>query len=286
MDKRSTLKLAAALLIATGSGNVYSAEIQTGEWALNPSDAPGKVHLSLEISRDHENHFSENHDWNLSDLRGLDWTAAAKHDVRFTIARDAGSIECEGFVKNGHGAGLFTFTPNAQYSREMDALGFSGITAEKQIAFALHDVSIAFAREMKSLGLSGLTADKLLAFRIFGVDAKFIRDLRAAGLDVTDPDKLIAFRIHGVSPEFVRNLRAAGFDTTDPDKLIAFRIHGVSPDFIKALARLGYSHPDADQLIALRIHGVTPEYIERLRAHGLQNLSLDKLVSLRIQGID
>lgn len=277
-------------LIFTGTAPFLSAQTQTGEWTLSRSNnqgpgSQGKVRFSLQNSRDGD-HFSTSSDWNMSDFRGIDWSASGKHDVRFSIARDAGTIECEGFLKNGDGAGLFTFKPNERYRGEMQSLGFSGISSQEQIAFAIHDISLSFAQQMKSLGVQGLDSDKLMAFRIHGVSPQFVNDLRAAGLNANDADKLIAFRIHGVSPQFVKDLRGAGLNVSDPEKLIAFRIHGVSPEYVRGLERLGYSHPDSDQLIAMRIHGVTPEYIENLRSHGMRNLTLDQLVSLRIQGIN
>jgi hypothetical protein len=272
-------------LIITASLPLLSAQTRTGEWTLSRSDNRAKVRFSLQSS-ENGNHFNTSSDWNANDLRGIDWSTSGKHDVHFTIPRDAGTIECEGFLKNGEGAGLFTFNPNPRYSSEMQSLGFSGVSADKQLAFAIHDVGLAFARQMKSSGIHGLDTDKLIAFRIFGVDAAFLNDLRAAGLNSNHADKLIAFRIHGVTPKFVNDLRAAGLNVNDPDKLIAFRIHGVSPEYVRGVQRLGYSHPDPDQLIAMRIHGVTPEYIENLRSHGMHNLTLDQLVSLRIQGIN
>jgi hypothetical protein len=272
-------------LIITASRPALWAQTRTGEWTVSRSENQAKVRFSLQSSG-HGDHFNTSSDWNASDFRGIDWSASGKHDVHFTIARDAGTIECEGFLKNGEGAGLLTFNPNARYSSELQSLGFSGVSADKQLAFAIHDVGLAFARRMKSSGIQNLDTDKLIAFRIFGVDVGFLNDLRAAGLNSNDADRLIAFRIHGVSPKFVNDLRTAGLNVTDPDKLIAFRIHGVSPEYVREVQRLGYSHPDPDELIAMRIHGVTPEYIENLRSHGMHNLTLDQLVSLRIQGIN
>ena len=233
-----------------------SAQAQTGEWTLSQSDDQGNVRFSLQSSKDGK-HSNTSSDWNASDFHGLDWSTPGRHDVRFTISRDAGTIECEGFLKGREGAGLFTFRPNPQYSSEMQALGFPGVSSEEQFAFAIHDVSLAFARQMKSAGIQDLDADKLIAFRIHGVTVEFVHDIRAAGLSVNEADKLIAFRIHGVSPEFIQQLQ-----------------------------RLGYSHPDPDQLIAMRIHGVTPDYVASLRAHGMHNLTLEQLVSLRIHGIN
>ena len=251
------IRVSAALSILAGAAFLANAQTQHGEWTAAPGDTAGKIRFSME-SADGEGHsFSNSSDWNPADFQGLDLLTPGKHDVHFTIARDAGTVEGEGFARDGEAAGLYTFRPNPQYASQMAALGFPGVTPEKQMVFALHDVSLAYAREMKSLGIEGLDSHKLLACRIFHVDAEFIKELQSVGINVA-----------GV------------------DKLIAFRIHHVSPDYIKDLARLGYPHPDPDQLIALRIHRVTPEYIEKMRSHGMQNLTLDQLIRLRIHGIE
>src|SRR5665213_307929 len=191
----SSRTLSAFLTLPVLAGLAIAAT-ESGEWTIGHSDAPSKVHFSLEESRSGGHNFNTSSDWNTTEFQGLDWSTPGKHDVRFAIPRDAGDFACEGFLKDGEGAGLFTFTPNAQYSRQMEALGFPGVTDEKQIAFALHNVSLAFAREMKGVGIEGLDTDKLLAFRIFGVDTAFVNSLRAVGVNVINADKLIAFRIH------------------------------------------------------------------------------------------
>src|ERR1700722_20076797 len=97
--------------------------VQNGSWSLSPSDEPGSVQLSLQSSEGN-GHFSTSSSWKLADLRGLDWSATPKHDVSFAIARDAGTIDCKGFVEDQRGAGLFAFQPNLQHRTEMAKLGF------------------------------------------------------------------------------------------------------------------------------------------------------------------
>jgi hypothetical protein len=291
---------------------VQAAESINGSWTIERSDEPGRLEFTL-IHHEGGNHATHSSAWPLSVFVGLDVSRPAKHEVKFTITRDAGRFDCEGYLEDGEGAGTFHFQADPHYASEMNALGFSGIDSEKQYSMAVMDVSLSFAQEMKGEHLQGLDTDKLIAFRIFHVDSAFIHELRDAGINVTDCDKLVAFRIHGVTPEMVRFLHKAGYqpdedkliamrihgatpeyiealqkqgyDHVDLDKLIAFRIHGVSPEFIQKVQALGYKHPEPDQLIAMRIHGVTPEYIAGLKAHGMQNLTIDQLVSLRIQGI-
>ncbi|HLZ13818.1 MAG TPA: hypothetical protein VKP58_14640 [Candidatus Acidoferrum sp.] len=288
------------------------AQPQSGSWTIEPADESGKVRFALmQHSKDHSNHHES--DWSPSSFEGLDLSIKSKHDVKFTIRRDAGRFECEGYIENAEGAGVFHFFPDGKYAANMTALGFS-VEPDKLFGMAVQDVSLGFAKEMKNENLSGLDTDKLIAFRIFNVNSQFIKELRAEGLAATDSDKLIAFRIHGVSPEFVRSVRSAGYhpdqdeliamrihgatpewmaqlkkegyDHVELEKLIAFRIHGVSPEFIGKIESLGYKHPEPDQLIAMRIHGVTPEFISNLKSRGMKDLTIDQLVSLRIHGID
>ena len=285
---------------------------RSGDWTVSKSNQAGKVEFSL-IEHHRGGNSSHESDWPANAFQGVDFSKTGRQEVHFTITRDAGKIDCEGYLKDGEGAGIFHFEPNSDYARQMQSLGFP-VDDEQQYGMAVQDVSIEFARQMQGEHLTDLDTDKLVAFRIFKVDKEFIADLRAAGLNISDSDKLVAFRIHGVTPQMVRTLHQAGYspdedtliamrihgatpewveelkkrgyDHVDLEELIAFRIHGVSPEFIGKLQGLGYQHPKPDELIAMRIHNVTPEYIAQMRSRGMQHLSIDDLVSMRIHGID
>jgi len=299
------------LLVTKNRAADLGGNVRRGDWTISKSDEAGKVEFSL-IEHHHGGTSSHQSDWPVSSFP-LDFSKAGRQDVHFTITRDAGKIECEGFLNDGEGAGIFHFQPDANYPRAMQSLGFT-VDEEKQFSMAVMDVSLDFAKQMKNEHIDGLDADKLIAFRIFHVDAAFIESLRAEGLKISDSDKLVAFRIHGVTaqmvhslhqagyspdedtliamrihgatPEWMDALKQRGYDHIDLEKLIAFRIHGVSPEFIQKVQGLGYSHPDPDELITMRIHNVTPEYIADMRSRGMRDLSIDQLVNMRIHGID
>src|SRR6266403_5202334 len=186
--------------VILGVAKALGSESQSGDWTIRRSEIPGRVEFSLMDSRAGR-HFHTSSDWPASDFSGLDFSKSGRQQVHFTIARDAGKFECEGFLHDGEGAGLFHFIADAKYAQEMKALGFEGIDGEKQWAMAIHDVSLKFARDIKAQNLQGLDTDKLIAFKIHGVTPEFIAAIRAAGLSISDSDKLIAFRIHGVTPE-------------------------------------------------------------------------------------
>jgi hypothetical protein len=262
----------------------YAAEAYNGSWTLSKSSEPGEVEFTI-IEHNHRGTSTHGFDWPVGLFSGVDFSKPGRQEVQFLIPRDAGKIECEGFLHDGEGAGNFHFQPDPNYLREMDLIGFK-TDEEKQFSMAVQDVSLEFARQMKNEHLDNLDADKLIALRIFNVTATFIDELRAAGLKISDSDKLVAFRIHGATPEWIAELKERGYDHVEIEQLIAFRIHGVSLEFIDKLQSLGYRHPTPDQLVAMRIHDVTPEYISNLRTHGMQNLTIDQLVSMRIHGID
>lgn len=282
--KSAVLGTALSLFALGFSAEARAAEQIRGSWTLEPSKQAGMVNFGLS-HRDDDGHSQHVSDWPVSALQGLDLATPGRHDVRFTINREAGRIEAEGFVSGGEGAGLFRFEPSPDYVPAMARIGFSDIDGRKQLAMAIHDVTLEFARTMKAGNLSGLDTDKLIAFRIFNVNPQFIRELRAAGLPAKSADTLIAFRVHGVTPEVVREFRAKGFDLTE-EQLIAFRVHEVTPEFVEKIGALGLGRPDADQLIALRVHDVTPEYIAQMKARGLKNLTLDQLVQLKVHDIN
>ncbi len=250
------MRLYATTLFVISPILALSADVH-GRWTMAPSNTPEKASFSITYSSGEGHHSQSSSEWPLSDFPGLDFSNQNRHDVRFKIDRDAGVIDCDGFLQAGEGAGLFHFSPRPQYARDMEALGFAGFSGDKLFAAAEQNVSLQFARNMKAAGLAGLDADKLIAFRIFNV-----------------------------TPEFVRELRGAGIEAAESDKLIAFRIHGVSPEFARSIQKLGFERPSPDKLIALRIHGVTTAYIEKLRFEGIRNLTLDQVLALRIQGID
>src|SRR5450755_3480608 len=274
--------LVAACLL--GAFIARAADSLTGSWTISHSDGAGKVLFAL---IEHHRGGNSNHesDWPVSTFVGLDLTQAGKRDVHFTITRDAGRFDCEGYMNNAEGAGTFHFFAEPKYASEMKSLGFTGIDEEKQFTMAVVDVSQDFARQMKAEKLQDLDTDKLVAFRIFNVNAAFIEDFRKEGLPITDSDKLVAFRIHGVTPEMVRFLHQAGYQP-DADELVAMRIHGATPEWMAQLKNDGYGQVDLNQLVAMRIHGVTPDFIANLKSRGMQNLTVDQLVSLRIHGID
>src|SRR6201989_201979 len=109
--------------ILIGTFILRASETESGDWTMRRSDEPGKVSFAL-IEHRHGNISHHESDWPTTAFAGLDISKTGKQDVHFTIARDAGQFDCEGYLNSGEGAGVFHFSLDTKYAGEMKALGF------------------------------------------------------------------------------------------------------------------------------------------------------------------
>jgi hypothetical protein len=131
---RITLLALSALTLAYA---VPSDETITGQWIIDQSQtdqapAGGKVQLTLHRSSDHSQMTSSSA-LPLDQLRGLSgqqMESPSGGTVHFEIAREAGTLGCEGYFRSGNGAGAFTFSPNAKFVSEMRSLGYNGLSGK------------------------------------------------------------------------------------------------------------------------------------------------------------
>src|SRR2546427_3403639 len=143
----------------------HAAEVRSGNWTLSKFDEPGKVEFSL-IEHHHGGNSTHESDWPSSIFVGVDFSKRGRQDVHFTISRDAGKIDCEGFLNDGEGAGLFHFQPDPNYARAMQSIGFP-VDDEKQYSMAGLDVSLGFARPLNQQKHDDPHRAKPIAFCIF-----------------------------------------------------------------------------------------------------------------------
>jgi hypothetical protein len=207
-------------------------------------------------------------------------------EARFSLVRDAGTIEFEGTFRNGEGAGFFQLTQAPGFVETMSKLGYPQVRSEGALLLTLIDIGPKRVREYQELGFRHLSWDDFQAFCLHGVTAGWVKALRALGLSMTDPEKVEAMRIHDVTPAWVREVRDAGLGGADEESLIGLRIHDVTADYAREMRSLGLGDLDAEKLQELRIHDVTPEYVRRMRAQGFTKASADDFVQLKISGVE
>jgi hypothetical protein len=251
--------VALALLLLSPAGQTRTS--QSGEWQARLTDSWVRNNderwVSLQLERDDDRR------WGISirmaELEGLaargdDFTG----DARFTVRRDAGTIDFEGRFDNGRGRGSFRFTANQDYVTGMRRLGYDRLGDDDLFRLATLDVHRTFVTSIQEQGYKSATLDEVIRMRIHGVDAEYIRAFRQGGYDRLSIEELVRTRIHGATPRFIQDVKSAGIENLSVDDLVKMRIHGVTPDFIRRVARRADAKPSTETLVKMRIHGEEP----------------------------
>jgi beta-lactamase regulating signal transducer with metallopeptidase domain len=292
------------------SENAAGQNPQPGTWEIRPATADGTVHLRL-----FEQNSQTGTNVRIDQLEGLTAGQLTGNGgpVTFRIRRDAGTFTFEGIIRNGVGAGTFSFAPDPKFPAEMARRGFAQPTSAEQYELARYDVGYAFIdeltrqgytkpstselvrtgqhgvhltylREMGGLGYRLGDIASLITLRDHGVTATYVSELAAAGYKGLTADQVRNARDHGATIEYMRALRDAGYGSLPLDTLINARDHGVTPEFIRALDEAGFKKLPLEQVVTARDHGVTPEYMRDMRQLGYQ-LQLDDLIRARDHGV-
>jgi beta-lactamase regulating signal transducer with metallopeptidase domain len=253
-----------------------------GTWEVRPTNTTGTVHLRLvEVNSSSGSHVP------IERLEGL--TAAqltgAGGPVQFRMRRDAGTFTFEGVVRNGVGAGTFSFTPDSSFPEELARRGFARPTSREQYQMARHDVGYAFLDELNKQGYAKPQTSELVRAGQHGVQFTYLRDMGALGYRLGSLEPLITLRDHGITPEYVRELADQGYKGLSADGLRQARDHGITPEYVRGMHDAGYGSIPMEQLINTRDHGVTPEFVRELRQLGY-GLPINELVRARDHGID
>jgi len=230
----------------------------------NCSITNGRWDGKLEFNWDHGDCAGERHchEGN-SEMPWSRWTGIVPEDLkRGGAALDArmnaesGEMRCVGKVHDGTLQGSYSFSPNADFAKRMEAMGFDDQTPDRLQGYALLDVTIAWAKSLKDAHVTDMTAEKLMGLRALKVDADYVQAMAAVGYPELAADKLTSMRAVGVSPEKVRAVRAMGFS------------------------------PTQEELIQMSVFKIDAPFVERMKARGFKNLTIAQLVQIKVFKLD
>lgn len=218
----------AAGLLLPSAAQSNNGDLQiAGQWSLAPAREADRVQLTLHWKSAHRT-MNSTMDWQIDRLEGLSPTQfkSSGTSVQFRIAREAGSLNCEGYLKSGSGGGVFTFTVNRSFVDAKAALGYR-VPDDQAFAAAVHDVTTSYVKEMRGEGIQVDGFEKLLPTRIHNLTVEYVREMRQLGFPALTSERLITTRIHGVTPEYIRKLRGRGMKNLSVDQLASLRIHNI-----------------------------------------------------------
>ena len=271
-----TLRRAAESLSAVAQENT------PGTWEIRPTDTKGMVHLRIV-----ELNSSSGTNVPVEQLEGLTGgqLTGGGGPVKFTVRRDAGTFTFEGMMRNGVGAGTFSFAPNPNFPEELAKRGFTRPTPTEQYQLARHDVGFAFLDELNRQGYTKPQTADLVRAGQHGVQATYLREMGALGYRLGTLDPLITLRDHGITPEYVRQMAEQGYKGLSADEIRNARDHGITPEYVRAMRDSGYGSLPMAEIVKARDHGLTAEYVRGIRDAGYTQVPLPELINLRDHGI-
>jgi hypothetical protein len=283
------------LLFVVGAGTAAAQNALTGEWkASAKNEDQNKIHLSFERRTEKGGRNNMGQSYDFAELQGLTREQALRGGpVRFSLVREAGTIECEGSFQNGEGSGTFRFNGNQSFIAAMKSRGFDfekgpamtddsrGEPAERLFAAATLNVTTALADDLLSADFGKLDVGDLFKAAIFKIDSRFMREMKATGYPGLGMEELVKARIFKIDPDFVRQVAQMGFDKESFESLVKMRIFKVTPEFIAEARGEGLTNLAVEELVKMRIFHIDAEFIRRARAEGVP-LEVEQLVQHRI----
>lgn len=256
----------------------------TGEWTAEFNRAKaGEVQVTFHRHSQEGGFNMTSETFALGELPGLtaDAASAAKTTVTFNLVREAGTFACEGYFRDGRGAGFWTFTPSQSFIAAMRSRGYDNLTADDLLRAAFHNLTVKFIEDLKGVGYDHLTFNELIRAAGHEVTASYVRELRSAGYDGLSMEELIRARNHDIDSRYVKEVEAMGFGKEPLDAVIRLRNHEITPEYLNDLKAEGYSDISAEMAIRLKNHDVDRAFIQRVKAQGMTNVTLDQLIRLR-----
>jgi hypothetical protein len=194
-----------------------------------------------------------------SDMVWNKWTGIEPQDLQregTTIdARrqaEAGEMRCVGKVHDGALRGAYSFTPDAQFAKRMEEMGFDDQTPERLQGYAMLDVTIGWVKELKDAHVEDMTARNLMGLKALKVDGPYVRGMIAAGYPELRAEKLTSMKAVGVSPEKVQAVRAMGYAPTE-EELIQMSVFKIDAPFVERMKQRGFKNPTIAQLVKIKI---------------------------------
>jgi len=186
----------------------------TGEWIAEFSRKnPDEVQFTIIRRGERRGQHTSSDGIPLTELQGLTREQAfgPRAEVNFRIVREAGTFQCEGFFKEGRGAGQWSLTINQNFVSAMRAHGYNNLSEDDLFTAAVVNVKAKTVDDLEAAGYDRLTWDEVVEASIFKVTAEFIREMKAAGFDNLTFKKLVEARIFDVDSKFVKEVEAMGF---------------------------------------------------------------------------
>ena len=183
---------ALCLLVLTASPAV--AQVSDHDtWRIDYERPGDRVELSFEhYELGRRGHGNTSFEVQPSELRGLSVSQLTSYNgpVKFQLVRDAGTFNFDGQLRDGHGTGFVTFSPDARFPEQLASRGYERPTTQQQYWLAMHDIGYEMVDELRAEQYERPSVNQLVVMGMHGANLDYMKSLHAAGYRVGDTHRL------------------------------------------------------------------------------------------------
>ena len=293
--KMWVLSLLTLVLVASfATLNLSAQNPVTGDWTASLSKDKSKLNLNFVRGREKGRQHNVGHNFELAELGLTREQVEAGGPIRFSLVREAGTIDGEGSFQNGKGSGTFRFTGSSTFVSAMKSRGFDfekeasrevhGSLEERLLTAAILNVTTARADDLVSAGFGNLTVGDLFKATIFKIDSAYMREMKNTGFPNLGMEELVKARIFKIDAKFVREAAEMGFEKHQFEDLVKMSIFKITPAFVTEIRNEGLNNLTMEEVVKLKIFKIDAEFIRQAKAEGVP-LNVERLVQRRI-GVD
>ncbi len=269
-----------------------------------------KDKISIRFEDQENNNSYSNSEFLLSEFKNLPTTEKGK----FSLTREAGTIEFDGKFDGNAGMGNYEFKVDDKFfsfleQEEIDAnkqkdgmvfymiklnkdfikmlkeQGYTQISKDDLIPLCALKVTGEYIKSLKNAGLADLNLQDVIPLKALDVDAAFIKDIKSSGYKNITASKLITLKAQGIDGEFLKNAKNASdksdnvgaLNNTREPKINTRTDHITSGDDDKDDDELGMA-------IAKKAMNITPEYIKTFTSAGFK-FTDEELLAMKSLGV-
>jgi hypothetical protein len=283
--------LTVVLVTSFATLNLSAQNPVTGEWTASLSKDKSKLNLEL-VRTEKRGRIDQS--FELSELGLTREQIEAGGPVRFSLTREAGTVDAEGSFQNGKGSGTFRFTGSSTFLAAMKSRGFDfekessremhGGLEERLLAATLLNVTTARADDLVSAGFGNLTVGDLFKATIFKIDSAYMREMKNTGFPNLGMGELVKARIFKIDAKFVREAAEMGFEKHQFEDLVKMSIFKITHAYVTEIRNEGFNNLTMEEIVKLRIFNIDADFIRKAKAEGVP-LNVERLVQRRI-GVD
>jgi hypothetical protein len=284
------LAFVAAIILATVSvtSACFAAPYDDLRFTLNMQRGDrAKIHARFhdQARHQHDNNWSTG--FLPSDLIGLEvssFHAPGSRPLHFTVAREAGRLDCAGNGGNDYAAGTCRFSENTAFSQLLASRGIGRPTREQAFALTAVNAHRDMVDAIAAARYPAPTIDDVVAMAALNVSGAYITEMARAGYRPRSVHSLIEFKALDITPQWIGGFARLGYANLPGDGLVQLRALNITPEFISGYQRIGYRNLPVDTLVQLKALNITPEFVSTVVQAGRPMPSVDDLVQLKLFG--